>query len=393
MKKNESLVGIEYSLFLVKCKAGLDAIHEAHEKYRGVELEFSSPDALSHKMWTRLVVEESNTVRMHFFYKEHNMTVRDFNKYAKLLLQRASSGSTSANPEPVSPSVPQARLIKSTVAKMKKSLIGCDQQYEEFIDAVTANDKAIMLAGSHGLGKSEAVKDVARYFDAQCTRIQVSAMTSEIDLIGSTDPNTGKFLKGAVYRAVEDAISNPSQMHFLFFDEFTRGTDEAMTAIFPLVAEKRLIVNNPHAPVSELIVANNLVIVGTGNVDDKGLRNLGGAEFDRWRVIDFEHITDTEILRRICKDYLYNSEAFTKITTVYALSIQYAKERKILPMSIRTMISTMKLAKIKYERGYAPLVALRKALDNDYWASSQAFYNPSYKNTYMQIMREVGLGQ
>lgn len=347
-----------------------------------------SRDTLSKRLWKAVIVEG---IDPYDFYVAERIDIRDFNRYIKWMAERLKyhSGDSAVKPQPKK-TVQASPVRKHPAYSMKKTLIGMDETYRKVIDCIEEGTKGIILSGHHGLGKTEFCYDIANHYDCKHVfRVQITETTNDTHLVGAVHLKNG-FLKGIVYEAIDTAQKNPNDKYMLLFDEYTRGREDAMPIILPLLAERKLIVNDAYAQMTEEIMApDNLLIIATGNVMDKGVRELGGAESDRWNGVHIEHITDTKVLKKIIKP---KSEfVFNTLYKVYKLSIDYAKESRILAMSIRTFKNCHNLAQRKIDYGMSETDAVKEALSSDYMFASQANMNPSFRNTFNQILREVGL--
>lgn len=394
MGKNDSLRGVDFNEFIAKCKSGIEIIKQTQQELPAYvdKVTFSDDTTVKAQFWKKLVAGGAGRPSMHTFYVEKNMTVRDFNKYAKLLYenmvgkkapvvkpapQQASSKideifgildhvyqlsmqyggesrilqmsvrsikncfklakfkvekygmsvndavfealdsdyvfASQANMNPsfmntylqilreVGVSEPRTNpVVKDAFHGFKKSLIGMDWTYRRIYDCVEAGTKGLVLSGFHGIGKTTFFYDFARFYDcAEVFRVQVTETTNDTHLVGAMHPKDG-FIKGIVLKAIDTATDNPHKKYMLLLDEYTRGRDEATQIILPLLAERKLIVNDAYAQMYLSIdVPKNLMICATGNVQDKGVRELGGAESDRWNGQHVKPINDRALLKMI----------------------------------------------------------------------------------------------
>ena len=135
---------------------------------------------------------------------------------------------------------------------------------------------SVMIRGGYGIGKSEAVAQLAsEYFKLPMIDRRLSQMT-EGDLLGlpSTDGNVTRFNPPDWIRA---ACLAP---HVLFLDEINRATPEVTQAAFQLVLDRQLNGNVLH-PESRVFTAINASAEYQVNEVDPAL-------LDRFFVVDLE---------------------------------------------------------------------------------------------------------
>ena len=96
-------------------------------------------------------------------------------------------------------------------------------------------ETSILLRGSHGIGKSQVVRQMAALFSLPVIDRRLSQM-SEGDMIGlpSTDGEVTRFNPPDWYK---QACAKPM---CLFLDELNRATPEVMQAAFQIVLDREL---------------------------------------------------------------------------------------------------------------------------------------------------------
>ena len=280
------------------------------------------------------------------------------------------------------------RHSKKTV---KSSLVGYNKILQRIVNILKYGTKAVILGGYHGLGKTTMAYDIAEFFGAEVIRLQVTEMLSDIDIVGGVDPVSGKFLESDFVKKVRDAIENPKKKYLLLIDEFTRGREEAMEIFFPVFAERLLVINSPYAENKEIMITDNIMVMATGNIHDRGVREVGGAEFDRFNGVEIEPLKSKTVLRQMLKKCtkLKDSHIISNLLDFYLLSWEYGSEARILPMSHRTLIEVGNVCAGKIKDGFDTEDVLEHTLEETYFVSSQAMLNPNFKNTYKQMVREV----
>jgi len=278
----------------------------------------------------------------------------------------------------------------------KKEIIGYEKEIKEINDLIKYGRKGIFIGGYHGLGKSSMVYYLAKLYDADVVRLQVTEMLTEVDIVGGVDPRTGGFIPSEFVKALKKANEEKGgKMTFVLLDEFTRGREEAQNILFPLLAEKKLFINSPYADVKVIEVAESVVMFATGNVKDAGLREVGGAEFDRWNGVEIPFLVERNDLVALLKGKAGVTDLvlMEKMMRYYLLTLEKYREHRILAMSTRTFIETSMLAQCKVNDGQDVEGAMKDALKVTYFITSQAILNPNYRKTYEDLIRETGLNE
>jgi hypothetical protein len=293
--------------------------------------------------------------------------------------------------EKASSKAPTTGSTAPTVS-LPSALLGYDGYRDRICQLAKYGSKAIFIGGYHGLGKTSIVYEVAKLFNAEVIRLQVTELLTEIDIIGGLDLKTGKLVYSEFVTKLIEANAHPEKQYFLLLDEFTRGREEALNILFPLLAEKILFINSPYSELKQIVLPSNMKVFGTGNINDKGIREVGDAEFDRWNGLEIKPIMDTPTLTKMIQQkstLTSTSECFGRLIRAYGLSWQYGNEARILPMSHRTLIEVSNIIALRLRDGIEPQKAFKDSMDETYFVSSQAILNPNYKTSYDQIMREV----
>lgn len=132
---------------------------------------------------------------------------------------------------------------------------------------------SVLLRGPHGIGKSQGVFQLGRYFDKRVVDKRLSQM-SEGDLIGLPKVEGGvtKFLPPDWYM---DACENA---RVLFLDELNRATPEVMQAAFQIVLDRTLNGHRLH-PETRVYAAIN-------DSEQYQVNEMDPALVDRFWVVD-----------------------------------------------------------------------------------------------------------
>jgi MoxR-like ATPase len=283
---------------------------------------------------------------------------------------------------------------KPVIAKpiIKTDLIGVDAILNKIVRLIKYGTKAIFIGGFHGLGKTTMVYELAKFDSAEVIRLQVTELLSEIDIVGGLDFKSGNFLYSDFVTKILEAIQNPDKRYYLLLDEFTRGREEALNILFPVLAEKTLFINSPYSEHKVIKLPENVKVFGTGNIKDKGLRDIGEAEFDRWNGVEVLPIKESSLLNDMImkKTQLKDVSIISKLVNYYILSWRYGEEQRILPMSHRTMLEIAQITMSKMqEEEIEGISALKETINETYFISSQAVLNPNFRNTFETMAMET----
>jgi len=144
--------------------------------------------------------------------------------------------------------------------------------------------KPILLRGRHGIGKSEAVYDIAKDLDLPVVERRASQMT-EGDLLGMPSPEqievNGE--RASIFRPFEWFLRACTEPVVLFLDEVDRATTEVRQGIFELTDSRKLAGWTLHP---------DTVVFAAVNGGDHGaqyqVNDMDPAELDRYTVFDLE---------------------------------------------------------------------------------------------------------
>ena len=142
----------------------------------------------------------------------------------------------------------------------------------------------VVLAGVSGLGKTKLPRLISEASDSALTVTPVKPdWTDSSEIIGYTDLTDG-FHPGALLRAAQKAVEDPSKHHFLLLDELNLARVEYYLAEFLSVLEERrvesdglirspaLLGTSASGPVtgnwSETFLPNNFTLLGSVNMDE-----------------------------------------------------------------------------------------------------------------------------
>ena len=149
--------------------------------------------------------------------------------------------------------------------------------------AATPNTHTLMLKGSHGLGKTEVVREVAKeIWHQECIEFQASQISDVGDLIGlpRINPETKHTEFVPPYWYKTDIKGDPLPVT-LFFDEMNRGTTLVTNAMMQLALDHRIL-NFKLAPGSHIVCAIN-----PGDDGNYDVEEFDAAKLDRFVIYPF----------------------------------------------------------------------------------------------------------
>jgi len=218
-------------------------------------------------------------------------------------------GGPALRPQPAPSGSPYAGLLEDLKRAMETR--GFIVSLEQLVDLYLAlrTSPLIILAGFSGTGKSAIPRLLAELTEADFTLISVQPHWSDnADLLGYT-PNigSGKFIRGRLTEAVEDAATNPSRLSLVLLDEMnlapvehyfsdflsviaTRRREQEEVITDPLPLDLPAPTNpDPYISLRTLQLAHGLRVVGTANMDET-TRPFSPKVLDRAFTIEFENI-------------------------------------------------------------------------------------------------------
>src|SRR4030067_1636148 len=281
----------------------------------------------------------------------------------------------------------QEQAEKKARSNDYQHLIGMKKYVNQIDFLMQHGTKACLIGGHPGLGKSTLVTTLAEDRKAKLIRIQVTEMTTDFDIIGCVD-GQGDWNKSDFVDSLIEASQNPKQQYVMLLDEFTRGQNECLGVLMPVLAEKKLIINNTRSTTKQIMIPSNVKIFATGNLQDINQRQISGAELDRYNIVTIEPIRDNETITRLIHTIEGVSTKDTELLTkAYMASWQMADEERIKPMSHRTLLEATRLL-VKHKNKDRKK-AFKEIMRMTYYCTSAATLDPQCAQTYTEIIEEA----
>ena len=165
-----------------------------------------------------------------------------------------------------------------------------DPQTTLAILAGFSRNRRVMVAGTHGTGKSTHIEQVAARLNWPCIRINLDSHVSRIDLVGKDAITVREGLQVTEFR---DGILPWAYQNnvALVFDEYDAGRPDVMFVIqrvlesagrLTLLDQSRVV--RPH-PAFRLFATANTVGLGDTTGLYHGTQQINQAQMDRWSIV------------------------------------------------------------------------------------------------------------
>ncbi len=217
----------------------------------------------------------------------------------------------------------------------------------------------MLVAGSHGTGKSTHLEQVAARLNWPCVRVNLDGHVTRIDLVGRDGivvrdgVQVTEFAPGVVPWALQRPCA-------LVFDELDAGRADVMFVInrvlerdgrFTLLDQNRVIAGHPHF---RLFATANTVGFGDLTGQYHGTQPINQAQLDRWDMIaELDYLdpaAEAELVAAKAPDFAGRpdgAELIAKMTALAAMTrVGFAAGDLSTPMSPRTVISWAENAEI-----------------------------------------------
>jgi MoxR-like ATPase len=184
-------------------------------------------------------------------------------------------------------------VLTTTVAEMKKVIVGQDHMIDRLVVALLARGHCL-LEGVPGVAKTLAVSTLATVVGGTFTRLQFTPDLVPSDIVGTRvyHPSTEKF----------DVELGPVFANFVLADEINRAPAKVQSALLEVMAERQVSLAGTTYPMPEPF----LVLATQNPIESEGVYPLPEAQRDRFLMkvdIDYPDSADElKILRRMSVD-------------------------------------------------------------------------------------------
>ncbi|MBW8487713.1 AAA family ATPase [Actinomadura parmotrematis] len=186
-----------------------------------------------------------------------------------------------------------AALLQSTVAEVKKVIVGQDHMVERMIVALLARGHCL-VEGVPGVAKTLAVGTLARVVGGTFARLQFTPDLVPSDIVGTRiyHPSTEQF----------DIELGPVFVNFVLADEINRAPAKVQSALLEVMAERQVSLGGVTHPLPQ-----PFIVLATQNpIESEGVYPLPEAQRDRFLMkIDVGYPgahDELQILRRMSVD-------------------------------------------------------------------------------------------
>lgn len=191
------------------------------------------------------------------------------------------------------------RYLMEPVARAESPILNEDRPLvEEVVDAAKkfGNSKFIVLSGLPGTGKTRLARLAAEQLvdgdESRLKEIQFHESVSYEDFVEGFAPRkdgSGFELRPKVLRTInERALGDPSQIHVLIVEEFTRANAHAVMGELLTYIEHRNRTFQWSVSQDQTSIASNLVVITTMNPRDKSALQLDAAVKRRMHAINID---------------------------------------------------------------------------------------------------------
>ena len=176
--------------------------------------------------------------------------------------------------------------FQALAALLNERILGQPALIDRLLIALLA-DGHLLVEGAPGLAKTQAVKELARYVEADFHRIQFTPDLLPADLTGSDvfrpETSTFEFQRGPLFH------------HLLLADEINRAPAKVQAALLEAMAERQISIGQNTWPLDELF----LVMATQNPIEQEGTYPLPEAQLDRFLMQVFVDYPDARTERDI----------------------------------------------------------------------------------------------
>ncbi|GGV38964.1 AAA family ATPase [Actinomadura sp. LOL_016] len=226
-----------------------------------------------------------------------------------------------------------AALLQSTVAEVKKVIVGQEHMVERMVVALLARGHCL-IEGVPGVAKTLAVGTLARVVGGTFARLQFTPDLVPSDIVGTRifHPSTEQF----------DVELGPVFVNFVLADEINRAPAKVQSALLEVMAERQVSLGGTTYP-----LPRPFIVLATQNpIESEGVYPLPEAQRDRFLMkIDVRHPgahEELQILRRMSADPPEAAQVLDtgRLATLQAAAAEVAVHELVADYIVRLVMAT-----------------------------------------------------
>ncbi|MBE1536293.1 AAA family ATPase [Actinomadura algeriensis] len=226
-----------------------------------------------------------------------------------------------------------AALLQTTVAEVKKVIVGQEHMVERMAVALLARGHCL-VEGVPGVAKSLAVGTLARVVGGTFARLQFTPDLVPSDIVGTRiyHPSTEQF----------DVELGPVFVNFVLADEINRAPAKVQSALLEVMAERQVSLGGTTYP-----LPRPFIVLATQNpIESEGVYPLPEAQRDRFLMkVDVRHPgahEELQILRRMSTDPPEAAQVLDtgRLATLQAAAAEVAVHELVADYIVRLVMAT-----------------------------------------------------
>ncbi|MEV5830690.1 MoxR family ATPase [Spirillospora sp. NPDC052242] len=226
-----------------------------------------------------------------------------------------------------------AALLQSTLAEVKKVIVGQEHMVERMVVALLARGHCL-IEGVPGVAKTLAVGTLARVVGGTFARLQFTPDLVPSDIVGTRiyHPSTEQF----------DVELGPVFVNFVLADEINRAPAKVQSALLEVMAERQVSLGGTTYP-----LPRPFIVLATQNpIESEGVYPLPEAQRDRFLMkIDVRHPgahEELQILRRMSVDPPEAAQVLDtgRLATLQAAAAEVSVHELVADYIVRLVMAT-----------------------------------------------------
>lgn len=226
-----------------------------------------------------------------------------------------------------------AALLQTTVAEVKKVIVGQEHMVERMVVALLARGHCL-IEGVPGVAKTLAVGTLARVVGGTFARLQFTPDLVPSDIVGTRiyHPSTEQF----------DVELGPVFVNFVLADEINRAPAKVQSALLEVMAERQVSLGGTTYP-----LPRPFIVLATQNpIESEGVYPLPEAQRDRFLMkVDVRHPgahEELQILRRMSVDPPEAAQVLdtARLATLQAAAAEVSVHELVADYIVRLVMAT-----------------------------------------------------